>query len=222
MPRGQRSLTPRCHHDSEQSRLARCQNRETPLRPDTPAPMRNMAAAGIGRLPGANRRPIALALSAAEALVSDHAQRWRCTNIRPACLPARPWPGLPTLRKLLITERRAADRARRTVLGHGTLQGSSAHPRLRLRPRSGRERGTASWRGKGRRVPPDPNVSREGHRSRAIRRASLRCQGLNSFQCPSETTSTVPSITLTAVSSSIAYVGTGRRPAHFSAFATSW
>jgi hypothetical protein len=47
-------------------------------------------------------------------------------------------------------------------------------------------------------------------------------QGLNSFQCPSETTSTVPSITLTAVSSSIAYVGTGSRPAHFSAFATSW
>ena len=47
------------------------------------------------------------------------------------------------------------------------------------------------------------------------------CQGLNSFQCPSETTSTVPSTTFTAVSSSMAYVGTGSRPAHFSAFATS-
>jgi hypothetical protein len=40
--------------------------------------------------------------------------------------------------------------------------------------------------------------------------APLR-QGLNSFQCPSETTSTVPSITVTAVASSMAYVGTGSR-----------
>ena len=37
----------------------------------------------------------------------------------------------------------------------------------------------------------------------------VRCQGVNSFQCPSETTSTAPSTTLMAVWSSIAYAGTG-------------
>src|SRR5262249_28071747 len=45
------------------------------------------------------------------------------------------------------------------------------------------------------------------------------CQGVNSFQCPSETTSTVPSTTLMAVSSSIAYAGPCRSAAHFSALA---
>src|SRR5207253_2033895 len=39
------------------------------------------------------------------------------------------------------------------------------------------------------------------------------------LQCPSETTSTDPSTTLIAVSSSIAYPGTGIRAAHFSASA---
>lgn len=48
-----------------------------------------------------------------------------------------------------------------------------------------------------------------------------RGSGVNSLHRPSETTSTVPSATLTAVSSSIAYVGTGSRPAHFSALPTS-
>ena len=40
---------------------------------------------------------------------------------------------------------------------------------------------------------------------------------LNSFHCPSETTSTAPSTTATAVWSSTAYAGTGSRAAHFSA-----
>lgn len=44
-------------------------------------------------------------------------------------------------------------------------------------------------------------------------------QWVNSFQCPSETTSTAPSTTLMAVSSSIAYAGTGMSAAHFSALA---
>ena len=44
-----------------------------------------------------------------------------------------------------------------------------------------------------------------------------RVQGVNSFQCPSEMTSTVPPVTLMAVWSSIAYPGTGTLPAHFSA-----
>src|SRR6266545_3662816 len=43
--------------------------------------------------------------------------------------------------------------------------------------------------------------------------------GLNSFQCPSETTSTVPSTTLMAVSSSIAYAGPEMPAAHCSASA---
>ncbi len=46
-------------------------------------------------------------LLAAEARI--HAQRWRCINIRPGRLPARPWSGLPKRRRLLITARRAAD-----------------------------------------------------------------------------------------------------------------
>ena len=41
----------------------------------------------------------------------------------------------------------------------------------------------------------------------------------NSFQCPSETTSTVPSTTCMAVSSSIAYAGTDMPAAHLSASA---
>ena len=146
----------------------------------------------------------------------------RCMNIRIGHSHVGRFPEGRQRGARLITVRVPADRARRTVLGHGTLQDSSAHPRLRLRPHSGRGRATASWRGKERTVPSGPNVSQEGHRSRAIRRAAPPCQGLNSFQCPSETISTVPSITLTTVSSSIAYVGTGSRPAHFSAFATSW
>jgi hypothetical protein len=44
-------------------------------------------------------------------------------------------------------------------------------------------------------------------------------QGVNSFQCPSETTSTIPSTTLMAVSSSIAYPGTRMPAAHLSASA---
>src|SRR3954447_6777915 len=40
--------------------------------------------------------------------------------------------------------------------------------------------------------------------------------GANSLQSPSETTSTLPSITLTALSSSSAYMGTGIPEAHFS------
>ncbi len=56
----------------------------------------------------------------------------------------------------------------------------------------------------------------------ALTRGNARCQALNSFQWPRETTSTVPSVTLMAVSSSIAYVGTGSLAAYFSAFATSW
>jgi hypothetical protein len=47
------------------------------------------------------------------------------------------------------------------------------------------------------------------------------CQGVKSFQCPSETTSTLPSVTLMAVWSSIAYVGAGILAAHCSAIATS-
>ena len=43
--------------------------------------------------------------------------------------------------------------------------------------------------------------------------------GVNSFQCPSETTSTVPSLTLMAVSSSIAYAGFGMPAAQLSASA---
>src|SRR4051812_16844292 len=43
--------------------------------------------------------------------------------------------------------------------------------------------------------------------------------GVNSFQCPSETTSTVPSTTLMAVSSSIAYAGPDKPAAHRSAAA---
>src|SRR6476659_2670981 len=42
---------------------------------------------------------------------------------------------------------------------------------------------------------------------------------VNSFQCPSETTSTVPSTTLMAVSSSIAYAGPDKPPAQRSALA---
>jgi hypothetical protein len=41
----------------------------------------------------------------------------------------------------------------------------------------------------------------------------------NSFQCPSETTSTVPSVTLMAVWSSIAYAGPAISAAHLSAAA---
>src|SRR3954462_8412771 len=43
--------------------------------------------------------------------------------------------------------------------------------------------------------------------------------GLHSFQCPSETTSTVPSTTVMAVSSSIAYAGPEMPAAHCSASA---
>ena len=43
--------------------------------------------------------------------------------------------------------------------------------------------------------------------------------GGNSFQCPSEITSTFPSTTLMAVSSSIPYVGTGTPAAHASTLA---
>ena len=51
--------------------------------------------------------------------------------------------------------------------------------------------------------------------------AELDCcaLGANSFQCPSETTSTSPSTTLIAVSSSIAYAGFARPAAHRSASA---
>jgi hypothetical protein len=45
---------------------------------------------------------------------------------------------------------------------------------------------------------------------------------MNSFQCPSETTSTVPSTTLMAVSSSIAYAGPEIPAAHCSALAMEW
>src|SRR6266516_4582091 len=38
---------------------------------------------------------------AAEALAGVHAQCWRCINIRPGRLPARPWSGLPTVRRAL-------------------------------------------------------------------------------------------------------------------------
>jgi hypothetical protein len=60
---------------------------------------------------------------------------------------------------------------------------------------------------------------------RALRHAD-RCsprgyQG-NSFQRPSETTSTVLLVTLMAVWSSIAYVGAGILAAHCSAMAMSW
>src|ERR1039458_8620911 len=48
---------------------------------------------------------------------------------------------------------------------------------------------------------------------------SLAAVGVNNFQCPSETTSTVPPDTLIAVSSSIAYVETGTLAAHLSMFA---
>ena len=44
-------------------------------------------------------------------------------------------------------------------------------------------------------------------------------QGVNSFQWPSETTSTVPSTTFMAVWSSIAYIGTGTSAAILSALA---
>jgi hypothetical protein len=47
-------------------------------------------------------------------------------------------------------------------------------------------------------------------------------QEVKSFQCPSETTSTLPSVTLMAVWSSIAYVGAGILAAHCSAMAMSW
>src|SRR4051812_15904065 len=43
--------------------------------------------------------------------------------------------------------------------------------------------------------------------------------GVNSFQCPSETTSTVPSLTVMAVWSSMAYAGPGMPAAHLSAAA---
>src|SRR5581483_5311687 len=51
------------------------------------------------------------------------------------------------------------------------------------------------------------------------RLASEASLGMNSFQRPSETTSTVPSITLMAVSSSIAYAGPEMSAAHLSAAA---
>ena len=47
----------------------------------------------------------------------------------------------------------------------------------------------------------------------------LSAWGVSSFQCPSDTTSTVPSTTLTAVSSSIAYAGPDKPPAQRSALA---
>jgi hypothetical protein len=47
-------------------------------------------------------------------------------------------------------------------------------------------------------------------------------QEVKSFQCPSETTSTLPPVTLMAVWSSIAYVGAGILAAHCSAMAMSW
>jgi len=53
------------------------------------------------------------ALYAAEA--GDYARRWRCISIRPPGLSARPWPGSPTVRGLVITARRAADRRGRPV-----------------------------------------------------------------------------------------------------------
>ena len=48
---------------------------------------------------------------------------------------------------------------------------------------------------------------------------ALPSQRVNSFQCPSDMTSTVPSTTLMAVSSSIAYAGPGMPAAHRSASA---
>ena len=48
---------------------------------------------------------------------------------------------------------------------------------------------------------------------------ALPSQRVNSFQCPSDMTSTVPSTTLMAVSSSIAYAGPGMSAAHRSASA---
>jgi hypothetical protein len=52
--------------------------------------------------------------------------------------------------------------------------------------------------------------------------AELAVLGVNNLQCPSETTSTLPSVTLMAVWSSIAYVGAGILAAHCSAMAMSW
>lgn len=52
--------------------------------------------------------------------------------------------------------------------------------------------------------------------------AELAALGVNNLQCPSETTSTLPPVTLMAVWSSIAYVGAGILAAHCSAMAMSW
>jgi hypothetical protein len=62
--------------------------------------------------------------------------------------------------------------------------------------------------------------SRAQSRGRSARPIAVGCgyQG-SSFQCPSETTSTVPSVTLMAVWSSMAYAGPAMLAAHLSAWA---
>ena len=64
------------------------------------------AGTGGGRPGRQARAPAGRSVGGARS--GDHAQRWRCIDIRAGCLPARPWSRLSTLRKPLITARRAA------------------------------------------------------------------------------------------------------------------